>query len=410
MVDALNALSTYFVSLCLLRAKCLKGYPYAFFSISASSRSFSSLPVRRLASFGFLLLAGAVASGQAVSATPLDPETAGDLPMVIVISPQWRPLESQQLPFTVDLLSGHDIDLAGSASTADLQRQVPDLSFKTNAVLGQPYLRGVGSDLLSAGADASVATFVDGVYQTRAVASVQDFFDIRRVEVFKGPQGVHLGRNAMGGAISLISNDPVPYNTAEADLSYGSYDQMRLRGMVNVPLLDDSLVLRVAGLLRRRDGYTDNIFLNRTLDDEKLSAVRGKLLVAPAGDLELLLSVESSSRDDARGLGQYPEADPTLGINGGVLLGGVVPDDPRQVTHNLVQSAEVDLHRYSAQLNWSLPGADLLAITAYQETGVAMALDLDATNVDFSTNHPSESADAFTQEFRLTSTGDGDWG
>jgi outer membrane receptor protein involved in Fe transport len=73
------------------------------------------------------------------------------------------------------------------------------------SVFSQPYIRGIGSDLLSIGADPAVATFVDGVYQSRAVEAYQHLFDVERVEILKGPQGTLYGCNATGGAVHIIS-------------------------------------------------------------------------------------------------------------------------------------------------------------------------------------------------------------
>ena len=75
-----------------------------------------------------------------------------------------------------------ELDASAIENTFDLQYRVPGFVFKSNAVINQPYIRGIGSDLLSIGTDPAVATFVDGVYQSRAVAAYQQLFDVERVE------------------------------------------------------------------------------------------------------------------------------------------------------------------------------------------------------------------------------------
>jgi len=121
----------------------------------------------------------------------------------IIITPEGQPVNPQQSPKTVNYFSAQELDHSAVNSTIDLQYKTPGFIFKTNAVLGQPYLRGVGNDTISAGTEASVATFVDGIYLPRAFDSIVDFYDLQRVEVIKGPQGVQLGRNVVGGAISI---------------------------------------------------------------------------------------------------------------------------------------------------------------------------------------------------------------
>ena len=327
-------------------------------------------------------------------------------PLTILIEPEWRPVDAQRVPKTVNHFSGEELSGAGTHNTIDLQYQVPGFVFKTNSVLGQPYLRGIGSDIISAGAESSVATFLDGVYLPRAFDTIVDFFDVERVEVLKGPQGVHLGRNVVGGAVSIHTRDPEPYHSGYADLLLGNFDQRQLRGAVNLPI-GPTLAVRLAGIVNRRDGYVNNVFLGVDENDEDHYALRGKLLYRPDDHLSLLLSAERRSEDSSRALGSQPRAD--LGANGGILLGGIVPDNPRQVTENIAPSIVLSSNRYSARLNWRGDTIDFLSTTAYLTTDGALALDLDGTNIDYSSNHPSADSEAVTQEFRLATPQERTW-
>jgi|GEM_PF-2028150 len=328
--------------------------------------------------------------------------------LTIVITPKWWPMDSNELPMTIHTLSDRKLDASGVNDTIDLQYQIPGFVFKTNTVLGQPYLRGVGSDIISAGSEASVSLFVDGVYQPRASVAIQDYFDIERVEVLKGPQGVHLGRNVVGGAISTITKDPDPFFDANVDVLYGSYDRRQFRGMVNMPIGDTDWAVRLAGSIIKRDGFAENIVLNKKTDDKDSQAWRGKIRYAPSKDFNLLFSTEHSRTDDTRTLGQQP--DPGVGVNGGLLLGGTVPGNPRKVSHNVDQSSRVETDRYSMKLFMALNNVDFISTTAYQESFGELALEMDNTEVDFSSNFPWESSEAFSQEFRLASTKNGAFG
>lgn len=340
--------------------------------------------------------------GQTVDAS----ETPPFDPPVIVIAPEWRPMDAQRVAKTVSHYAAGDLDRTGTHNTIDLQYLTPGFVFKTNAVLGQPYLRGVGSDLVSAGAESSVATFVDGVYLPRAFDTIVDFFDIDRVEVLKGPQGVHMGRNVVGGAVSVHTKDPEPRHGGYADVLLGNYDQRQLRGAVNVPLGPD-LAVRIAGIVSRRDGYVDNIFLNVDENDENHYAVRGKLLYRPTAAFSVLLSAEHRSEDSSRALGSQPRAD--IGRNGGIELGGSVSDNPRQVTENVAPEIDVSASRYSARLSWRTDAVEFSSSTAYLNTDGRLALDLDGTDVDYSANYPAADSESVQQEFRLTSPQERDW-
>jgi len=322
-------------------------------------------------------------------------------PRTIIITPEGQPVDPQQTSKTVNYFSDQELDNAGIKNTIDLQYKTPGFVFKTNALLGQPYLRGVGSDIISAGAEASVATFVDGIYLPRAFDSIVDFYDLERVEVIKGPQGVHLGRNVVGGAISIHTRDPEPYQSAYADLLYGSYNKRQLRGAVNLPITDSTLVFRLAGTTTRRDGYSENIYLHEDADDENYYAMRGKLLYTPSENMRLLLSASHSSEYSSRAIA--PQPDPDNGVNGGIALGGIVPDNPRELTSNVSPNLNVQSNRYSARLNWKHDHLEFISTTAWLDTQGKLAMDLDGTNVDYSANYPEADSSAFIQEFRLLS-------
>ncbi|HEB86922.1 MAG TPA: TonB-dependent receptor [Gammaproteobacteria bacterium] len=319
----------------------------------------------------------------------------------IVITPEGQPVDPQQTPKTVNYFSGQELDRSGINNTIDLQYKTPGFILKTNALLGQPYLRGVGSDIISAGAEASVATFVDGIYLPRAFDSIVDFYDLERVEVIKGPQGVYLGRNVVGGAVSIHTRDPQPYKTAYADILYGSYNKRQLRSAVNLPITGSTLVFRLAGTATRRDGYSQNIYLHEDADDENYYAMRGKLLYIPTENLRLLLTASHSSEDSSRAIA--PQPDPHHGVNGGIALGGIVPENPRELTSNVSPNLNVQSNRYSARLNWKYEHFEFISTTAWVDTQGKLAMDLDGTNVNFSANYPKADSNAFMQELRLLS-------
>lgn len=354
----------------------------------------------------FLCYAAATVSAQDAAPDTSGTDSAAAIekqqtsPITIIITPEWQPIDAQQASKTVDHFTGEELEASGVRDTIDLQNLTPGFVFKTNSVLGQPYLRGVGSDIISAGSEPSVATFIDGIYQPRAYDSIVDFFDVERVEVLKGPQGVTLGRNVTGGAVGIYTRDPEPDPAGHADLRMGDYNLRQAQGAVNLPIGNSKLMVRLAGAVARRDGYVDNLFLHNTVDTEDYAALRGKALYAPTQSFSLLFSAEHHSENSSRELGFHP--DPTAN-NGGVAFGGIVPDDPRQMTANVDPSIDTQANRYSAKLTFKRQDLTFVSTSAYLHSAAALALDLDYTDVDFAANFPRGSSDAVTQEFRLSS-------
>lgn len=341
-------------------------------------------------------------SGAVFGQSPASPAgTRVDDPQlpVIIVTPEWRFVDLQQTPKTINHFSAAQLDAAGIDDTIDLQYAAPGFSFKTNSVLGQPYLRGVGSDFISAGAESSVATFADGVYLPRAFDSIVDLFDVTRVEILKGPQSVHLGRNVVGGAVSIHTREPGPQREGYLELQTGSYDQRRLRGAADLPSWDERFAVRIAASAGRRDGYTKNVLLGTRENGEDFQAWRAKLAFAPGERWSVLAATERHSEDSTRATGTKPTG---VGVNGGVALGGYVPAEPRAIAENVAPYLAVEGVRHSARAAWTGPAFELVASAAYVSTDVALALDLDSTDAAFASNHPSATSRAFSQELRVS--------
>lgn len=148
----------------------------------------------------------------------------------------------QDVPMSMELLSGKDLQEAGILRVQDIQASVPGLVVTSVESQGNISLRGVGTGDVGLGTDQSVAIHIDGVYQAYGGAGLSRLFDVSAVEVLKGPQGTLYGRNSTAGVINLISNAPGNRFAAEADLSLGSLRTAQGQGFVNVPLSPDTAV------------------------------------------------------------------------------------------------------------------------------------------------------------------------
>src|SRR6266853_3499331 len=145
--------------------------------------------------FAMLALEGATGAlaGTIIAMAPSMPSFAANEPSdrleVIIVTAERREERPQDVPVSMTLFSGEKLSASVLQGTIDLQTRTPGLVFTTNAIDGQPYIRGVGTDIVNVGTDSSIAVQVDGVYQARPSGTIQDFLDIERVEILKGPQG-----------------------------------------------------------------------------------------------------------------------------------------------------------------------------------------------------------------------------
>ena len=86
-----------------------------------------------------------------------------------------------------------------------------------------------------------------------------DLLDLQQVEVLRGPQGTLFGRNAMGGAIRIVSKKPEGGGTGNLEATFGDFDRVDLRGSFDQTLVEDKLFLRVSGVSKHRDGYQQQL-------------------------------------------------------------------------------------------------------------------------------------------------------
>jgi iron complex outermembrane receptor protein len=128
----------------------------------------------------------------------------------------------QTTPIAVSVLKGADIHQSESHNVADLAGNAPTVTFSQNSDFAQLTIRGIGSNVVFAGTDPSSAVYVDGVYLSRPVMVLEDFLDLERVEVLRGPQGTLYGRNAVGGAINLVTKPPTNNLDASARFVAGN--------------------------------------------------------------------------------------------------------------------------------------------------------------------------------------------
>jgi len=108
------------------------------------------------------------------------------------------------------------------------------------------------------------------------VARISDgqSFDLNDVQVLKGPQGTLFGRVTDGGAILFNPRKPTNTFGGYVDLKLGNYAQREIQGAVNVPIVDDKILVRGAFDVNRRDGFTHNILTGKDLDDVSYEAGR----------------------------------------------------------------------------------------------------------------------------------------
>lgn len=318
----------------------------------------------------------------------------------LIVTAQKREQNVQEVPIAINVYRGDTLEDSGVESTLELRFVEPSLVFTTNAASGQPYLRGVGSDLITPGAESSIAIFLNDVYQSRTASSVQDLFDVERVDVVKGPQGVLFGRNAVGGAINIYTKKPGDEFGGTIKGTVGNFGKARFEGALDIPLTEN-VQLRVAGLTTQRDGFSSNIFTGGDVNDENLEALRAHIQMDLTDNFDVLVSVHHSEEDSTRNL------DARVNTEGGFAIadafGAIRSGDVFETALDEDSNLEFDSSELSVDANWKFDNFSLRSITSIRQLDLDITLDLDASQLAFASNSPVQESETFTQEFQLVS-------
>jgi iron complex outermembrane receptor protein len=219
---------------------------------------------------------GAASTSFVFAAAPADQEAAtaasgGELQEVVVTA-QRRSENLQDVPITIQAISGEQLQELNVVSFNDLLKYTPNVTYSGNGPgTGNIYMRGLGGVGSGNQSQSTTAPFPNvGLYlddqSMQFPARNNDVYlvDMERVEVLEGPQGTLFGGGAQAGAIRYITNKPrLDATSGEFNAGYGTTaggdPNTTMNAVLNVPLINDTLALRAVVFSERRGGYIDNV-------------------------------------------------------------------------------------------------------------------------------------------------------
>ncbi|MBL8771850.1 MAG: TonB-dependent receptor [Phenylobacterium sp.] len=195
-----------------------------------------------------VLVAGLATSAQA--------QTSANTIAELVVTAEKREQSLQDVPVAISAFTSEQRDIVGIQSIQDMTNFTPGLQYSTST--DRVSLRGLGRLTNVLSADASVANYADGVYETFAVRAGSSTLFLDRVEILRGPQGTLYGRNAIAGAINIISRRPTDSPYAEVRATYGNYNRSVLEGAVSGPINDQVKARLAVNWERQSKGWIKN--------------------------------------------------------------------------------------------------------------------------------------------------------
>ena len=345
--------------------------------------------------------AGLLILSSTLSATSQAQASATEQTIEEVIVTATRRAESvQDVPISVSVVSADAIEATGTIDMKELSVMVPNFVFAESPNQGLSFMaiRGMYSrtEPQSIGFDSSVGVYVDGVFHSRQFNANANMGEVERVEVLRGPQGTLFGRNTISGAVNITTKKPSADEIhGDVSLEIGDRSLVHARGTLNIPVIDDTLAIKLFAEKREKDGYVDNITTgNDDLGNQDRSSGRLQLRYTPTDrtTFDLSISAYESESDDYF----FEHTD------------GFASDGRDFTTINdFENTSEIELFNTSLVIEHEFSGGyTLTSTTAFLDDELNFDADIEATAnpvVDITT---FVGAEYFSQELRLASPAD----
>ena len=357
-----------------------------------SSSALGSTMALQMASLAAALALPLAAPGQAhAQTTPEASPSATEIDEVIVTARR-RDERLQDVPQAVTAFEGETLADKGVTDVRALAGIIPNVTIEfatTSSSSTQIFMRGVGIDSTGFNVDPSVGVYVDDIFMGRLVGSNVNPMDIERIEVLRGPQGTLYGRSSTAGALKYVTVKPDVDNFLTRLMATVGTDEQRDYGaIVNIPLIEGQLGLRLSAQQLTREGYITLRDAAGVATGDMANGVdrlnlRGALRYQPTDDLTIDLT--ASYTDDQSGLqastpincAALPLVPGILGSGApGLINAGQFRNCPRTYAGSPYQSfqgpfpfddPEFQQTMLTGTVAWNVGGGTFRSITGYRD-------------------------------------------
>lgn len=345
------------------------------------------------------------------SQTDQNADTTGS-PNDIIVTATLQSQRLQDVPLSVTAFSQAELTQKGIVGYEGIARETPGvvLDHRSDNNLSIT-TRGISTNGYQAGLQSTTTVYLDDLPLTTIGNSVTldpNLFDVERVEFLRGPQGTLFGSGSLSGALRILTHSPDLNGfdeSALADIGVtpdGGGVRQRYDGMLNAPIVGNSLGLRVVGFYRHEDGYVDNVGLG----------IKNSNTLKDWGGRAILLW-KPTDRLSVRMMAMYENNHP----NDASLVTPSLGKRKRYTTIPDLYTSKTQL--YNATIDYQFDGAHLTSSSSYGYQDGLFDIDLSGT---FATGVPIQNAipfylfdhgiwKTFVQETRLVSDPGGkvDW-
>lgn len=356
------------------------------------------------------ILAVLLASSALVASVPGFAETtaaaASDASEIIVTATK-RSESLNKVPLSISVQTGDQLLAAGVTSANDLGKVVPGFTFTQSAYSTPVYsIRGVGFYDYSIGATPTVSVYIDEAPLPFSSMTRGAGFDLQRVEVLKGPQGLLFGSNSTGGAVNYVAARPTTELKAGFDAGYGRFNSYDVGGFVSGPL-GDGVAARLAIRHEGSDDWQNSTTRNATSGGRNFTQARFLLDVNPGGRLSAKFNVNGFLDKGRAQAAQLIQINPLIPpfVDPRLLQQPLATSNARQAdwTTGTQPLRDDSLIQATMRIDYELSDAiKLTSLTAWSHYKQDDRIDPDGTSLLIADTIDKGSVDAIFQELRAS--------
>lgn len=329
---------------------------------------------------------------QQTSQTP-QPEasTQDNEPIELVVTAQKTEENLQDVPVSVTPIGAREIEDAGITNIQGIANNTPNFTVLSSA--GGRFntfysLRGLSNSNFLSRSD-TVSFYIDDIPLEGGLNIDQEFIDLERIEVLRGPQSTLYGRNAQAGVVNIISRKPTNKPEVRASAGYGSYNARDLQLSLSDAIVPDKFFFRLSGGYKARDGLGKNTLTNESLGEQSSLSGRGQLLWTPSPEWTISFNAATNYNND-----------------GGFAYASTTSKNRYDAALN--ESGNIQLTDNSQALKVTYDNANFrfTSITAHRNSNQDSIGDGDVSPTDFFRNENNFSTNIWSQEVRLQSPSD----
>jgi len=334
----------------------------------------------------------------------------------VVVTARNRSELLQEVPIPISVVSGETLARDRTFTVAELSQRAPGLTATTpNARRSGISIRGIGKTSGNDNMEPAVGVIVDDVFLGHVGMTYQDFTDLERVEILRGPQGTLLGKNTSLGAIKYTSRAPTFTPQGSLELEGGlSRESYKARGSFSNALIDDLLAIRASAFVDRQEGDIENVANGGHWHERKRYGGRVQLLLEPSSSLSVKLNLDGAFTHENSNTKPFM-VDPVALNDGSVrnttystrlardYFGGYTPiiGSWDRIELDMARPLVTDNYGASAVVTWDTGAVELTSITAARWFHFDANNDQEQTRFAIARSGTLVDTRQLSQEFRL---------